>query len=393
MTNRIFKDKGQSLPSERFQWTKARRQNDLTNVVQSRRPDVPAKAPSLVRDAAGPTDVAEDEKPVSRPVQNRPRGTSERWEGARSIPKERVKELHQHDRTPTSKMLIDTSLLIASAVAGVVAWHNGYYAVTVVFWAIGGFLGNIKPLAFHDAAHGTLHPSPRKNELIGFGIATSIMVPMSLYRYAHAKHHSHIATEQDPELWPFTVTTTPRWQRHLVAFMELVFGFVVTPILFLRAFLIAEDIAPKVRRRIRIEYAGVSAFWFALISLTAWTGLWTELIVGIIMPWAVAGFLQTGNKYVEHMGMTGVGVMGTSRSVIPQDKFGEAVAAAWQNVAHHAAHHLYAKIPHYKLPEASEHIVSDTPPDGAIFPTYTAATIAMIKTLGDPKVGQQWNDV
>ena len=302
-----------------------------------------------------------------------------------------MKALHQHDRTPTKKMVFDTLMLIASAIAGVVAWQYEHYALTIVFWVIGGFLGNIKPLAFHDAAHGTLHPSSRTNEAIGLAIGTSIWVPISLYRYAHAKHHSHIATEQDPELWPFTIPTAPLWGRRLVAFFELLFGFLVTPILFFRAYWIADDMTIKVRRNIRREYAIATATWLVMLGMVSVMDWWTEAMVGVIAPWMVAGFFQTGNKYVEHMGMTGVGIMGTSRSVVPKDKLGETLSAAWQNVAHHAAHHLYAKIPHYNLPEASSHIISDTPPEGTVFSTYTSATLAMIKTLDNPKVGPQWN--
>lgn len=322
---------------------------------------------------------------------NRPRGTSERWEGAQAIPKEHVKDLHQHDRTPTGKLLMDFSLLILSGVAAIVAWQAGYYWVSAALWVVGGIVAHIKPLAFHDAAHATLHPSPKMNEALGFAIGTAILVPLSLYRYAHAKHHSNIATEEDPELWPFTVVGTPRWVRRATAFFEITLGFVATPLMFFRAFAVAgSDLSWKMRRRIIVEYVAGFALWVGFFTMVSIYGWWTEALVGVVAPWVVTGMLQTINKYVEHMGLMGVGVMASSRSVVPADQIGEAFSTAWQNVAHHGTHHLYAKIPHYNLPEASTHVMGTNPPEGSVFPSYTSAMIAMIKTLGDPKIGPQW---
>lgn len=324
------------------------------------------------------------------PVSTRPRGTTDRWEGAKTIPRELVKEMHTLDQSPLRHFAFHVSALTVAGLGSLFAWNAGYPLVTFALWAVAGFLGHAIPLASHDASHGTLHPSKRINELLGLAIGTAIMVPRSVYRYAHAQHHTYIATEKDPELWPFTVTTIPRSIRMSTAVVEVVFGFVYTPLLFVRSVVVADNIPADQMKLINREYALIAVFWGTIFGTVALTGLWMPFLIGVVGPWAFAGWLQSLNKYVEHMGMMGVGVVGNTRSVVPQDQLGQSLAEAWQNVAYHGTHHLYAKIPYYKLPDASQHVIAETPPPGTLYASYTAALFAMFKTLGNPRVGIQW---
>src|SRR4051794_38232284 len=58
-------------------------------------------------------------------------------------------------------------------------------------------------IAFHEAAHGSLCPSPRLNDAVGLLLGVLSFMSLSLYRAAHHTHHSYLATERDEELWPF----------------------------------------------------------------------------------------------------------------------------------------------------------------------------------------------
>ena len=326
----------------------------------------------------------------SHPRSNRPRGTSERWEGASTLPREQVKELHSLDHSPFKQFAMHfVGIAIASSIS-LVAWNAGYPLVSFALWFVAGFLGHALPLASHDASHGTLHPSKRINELLGLAIGTLIIVPRSVYRYAHAQHHTHIATEKDPELWPFTIKSTPRWLRLFVAAIEVVLGFLYTPVLFLRSVLVADNVPADQVKLIRREYALIGFFWGSVLGAVTYMGWWHSFMIGAVGPWMVAGWMQSLNKYVEHMGMMGVGVTGNTRSVVPEDEIGMTLAEAWQNVAYHATHHLYAKIPYYKLPDASQHVIAGNPPPGTLYTNYPAALFAMLKTLGNPRVGAHW---
>ena len=45
----------------------------------------------------------------------------------------------------------------------------------------------------HEAGHATLWPGRRRlNELHGVAIGTVALIPLSVYRYVHARHHAHL---------------------------------------------------------------------------------------------------------------------------------------------------------------------------------------------------------
>jgi hypothetical protein len=109
-----------------------------------------------------------------------------------------IKTLHVADRTATIKNLLDlVAFLLFSGIA-ILFWKTAVWPISVLCWLIGGHFGHSKPLMFHDAAHGTLHPKKRHNDIVGFGLGTLIFVPMTVYRHAHSMHHAYLATRRDP---------------------------------------------------------------------------------------------------------------------------------------------------------------------------------------------------
>ena len=53
----------------------------------------------------------------------------------------------------------------------------------------------------------------------------------------------------------------------------------------------------------------------------------------------------------------------------------------------HGVHHLYAGLPSGRLPA----FVGDLPAEGRVFPSYRAAVVDLLRDLGDPRVGSQWD--
>ena len=118
-------------------------------------------------------------------------------------------------------------------------------------------------IGFHEASHGHLRKSRFLNEADGLIIGTFSFMSFTLYRAAHQKHHSHLATERDVELWPFVIVGTPRWARRLAAFIELNAGILFTPFLFARIFLHKDSFIKnkRVRRRIWMEFGLIAVVW------------------------------------------------------------------------------------------------------------------------------------
>ena len=68
-------------------------------------------------------------------------------------------------------------------------------------------------------------------------------------------------------MWPFVVPGTPRALRVLAAVLELIFGFLYTPMLFIRFALLSQDIPRKARPRILGEYALSIGFWSLILGV------------------------------------------------------------------------------------------------------------------------------
>jgi fatty acid desaturase len=162
-------------------------------------------------------------------------------------------------------------------------------------------------VGFHEASHGLLRRNRKFNEFDGVLIGLLSFMSFSLYRASHQSHHAHFATERDEELWPFVLTTTPRWARILAAVLELTCGLFFVPFLFLRTFLRKGSPirSKKVRKRIWQELALIVVVWVSILSAVAYFDLWTYFLWMYLLPSFIAGNLQSWRKYIEHVGLTG----------------------------------------------------------------------------------------
>src|SRR6185436_1645740 len=183
-------------------------------------------------------------------------------------------------------------------------------------------------IGLHEAAHGLLRKNRRFNEFDGIVMATLSLMSFSLYRVVHQTHHAYLATERDYEFWPLSHTTTPRSTRCLAAFIELNFGLVYTPFLFLRAFLCSPSPVRSRRVRLRIwaELVLTVVIWTFILWAMATFGLWKYFIWMYLAPAILAANLQSWRKYIEHVGMTGDTVNGSTRSIVAKSWMGRLVA-------------------------------------------------------------------
>lgn len=326
----------------------------------------------------------------TRPAQDQ---TAEKKKRRVTVPREKLAEIHSVSDAPVTKQIADFVLFFAAAGVAVWSWYAGLWPVTVVAWLVGGFFGLTKPLTFHDFAHKTMFKENWKNEVGGTATGTLIMVPLTAYRVAHRRHHAHLATEKDPELWPFTSPKYSRTFRLFSAFAETVFGMVYTPLLFLRDVLTADSISADEYRKIGREYVLIVLFWGGLLGSVHLLGAWELFLVGYIAPVAIAGAFQTLNKYVEHLGLHGHDTLANTRNVVHPDPLGTFCSWWMQNIDHHGSHHIYAKVPYDKLPETSDLIYTqEVAADAPNYVSYWSAAWEMVKSLPNPHAGPAWTD-
>ncbi|MCA9102707.1 MAG: fatty acid desaturase, partial [Planctomycetales bacterium] len=277
-----------------------------------------------------------------------------------------------HDNGSASALL-HTSITMLYLVLGgfaILTWNAGLWPLTILIWAVQGNVGHSKLIAFHESSHGTLNPRYRVNELQGIFVGIVAHVPLSVYRYVHGQHHAHICGEGDVELWPFVNPETPRWARRLAAFCEIVFGYVYTPFHFLHGVIVGKNIPPAQMRRIYLEYALYFVSWTALLAVTAYMGWWKELVIAVIVPGVISGWLQSIRKFTEHMGMLDCTVLGGTRTVVDNGWIGWMFSESMLHIDYHGTHHRYAKMPYYNLPEATPVVYERAGGNLPLFPTY-----------------------
>jgi fatty acid desaturase len=245
-------------------------------------------------------------------------------------------------------------------------------------------------LSFHDASHGRLHPIHRVNEAIGHALGTAMLTPLNVYRFAHARHHAQLGRPGDPELWPFNTPNVSRPLRMMAAFLEIVFGFLYTPLLFLRSVFVG-NLTPRERQLVFRGYIACICFWTVVLAVVIDLHLWTRFLILVITPMAISGAMQTLNKFEQHLGLHGETVLGLTRTVVDRHKFAEMISAAMLYNDYHGTHHRYAKIPYYHLPQATPYALAGAREYCPVFPSIGSATIDMLYCLGNPKVGPQWN--
>jgi fatty acid desaturase len=301
-----------------------------------------------------------------------------------------IVDLHDFEHWPARKLrpllvcMIGLSLLAADLPAQ-------YWPLLLVICPALGVLMFIFVIAFHDASHDRLHPVHRMNEVIGHIAGTLMFIPLNVYRYAHARHHAYLGTQNDPELWPFNAPGTSRIFRVLAAFCEITLGFIYSPLLFLRCVLVGE-LTPHERKIIVRGYVACAVTWTVILGVVYEYDLWRVLLLTAIIPMAISGVMQTLNKFTQHLGLHGHTVLGLTRTVVDEHPAGEVVSSAMFFNDYHGTHHRYAKIPYYNLPAATPYTLANASEFCPVYANLGSALIAMLPHLADPKTGPQWID-
>jgi len=270
--------------------------------------------------------------------------------------------------------------------------HRGLIWLAVPLALVVSHLMHGVLIGLHEAAHGLLRKNRGFNEFDGVVIGTLSFMSFSLYRVVHQTHHAYLATERDYEFWPLSQTHTPKWKRRLAAFFELNFGLFYSPFVFLRAFLCSPSPvrSKRVRRRIWAELALTVVTWTLILWAIAAFGLWRYFIWMYLVPALLAANLQSWRKYIEHVGMTGDTVNGSTRSIVAKSCLGRLVAFTLLHEPFHGVHHQRAGLPHSVLPQHVEKLQPKKQGERPPYTSYRYALIELVRCLADPRVGPQW---
>jgi fatty acid desaturase len=282
--------------------------------------------------------------------------------------------------------LVITETLLAIAVSRGSIW------LAVLLLLLTAQLMHGTLIGLHEAAHGLLRKNRRFNEFDGVVIGTLSLMSFSLYRVIHQTHHAYLTTERDQEFWPLSQPAVPRWKRCMAAFLELNFGLFFTPFVFLRAFLGSSSPvrSKRVRQRIWAELALTVVTWTSVLAAVAVFDLWKYFVWMYLAPAFLAANLQSWRKYIEHVGMTGTTVNGSTRSIVAKGWTGQLIAFMLLHEPFHGVHHQRAGLRHSELPQHVDKLQPKKPGERLPFPSYRYAFADLMRSLADPRVGPQW---
>jgi fatty acid desaturase len=287
--------------------------------------------------------------------------------------------------------LLTAIFFITQAALGVTV-YLGWIWLALLLMLIASHLMHGMLIAFHEASHGLLRKNRRLNDIDGVIIGVMSFTSFNLYRAAHQLHHAHLATQKDEELWPFDVPGMPRWIRVLCAVLELTMGMFYTPFLFVRTFLRRGSPIrnKKVRRRVWEEFVLTVVAWVCILGVVALTKTWNYFLWLYLAPAFLAANMQSWRKYIEHVGLTGSTVNGSTRSIIANGPLGKFVALTLLHEPFHGVHHWRSGLPHAELPFFASELEPKNPGEVAPFPSYWHAFKHLFRNLADPRVGSQW---
>jgi hypothetical protein len=147
------------------------------------------------------------------------------------------------------------------------------------------------------------------------------------------------------------------------------------------------------RRRIWTELAFTAVIWIFVLAAVAVFGLWKYFLWMYFAPAFLAANLQSWRKYIEHVGLTGSTVNGSTRSVVAKKWSGRLMAFTLLHEPFHGVHHQRAALPHSVLPQHASILDPKIPDEPEPYPSYRHALIDLIRSLSDPRVGSQWRTV
>jgi fatty acid desaturase len=308
-----------------------------------------------------------------------------------SIPDDFAEAHEPHWVLKSAFQLLVLGLVAAEALLAFTLQQSFYWIALALIVVIAHLMHGVL-IGLHEAAHGLLRKSRRFNEFDGTIISTLSLMSFSLYRHVHQTHHAYLATERDYEFWPLSKPGVPRWKRCLAAFCELNLGLFYTPFVFLRAFLSPTSPvrSTRVRRRIWAELALVVITWGLILSATAYFGVWKYFIWMYLAPALIAANLQSWRKYIEHVGLTGDTVNGSTRSIVAKSWLGRLVAFSLLHEPFHGVHHQRAGLPHSLLPQYVDRLQPKSAGERVPYPSYRNALPDLIRSLANPRVGPQW---
>lgn len=270
------------------------------------------------------------------------------------------------DRTSKSWWyVLSTGFLLLLSVAGTL-W-NSHWLGRLACSVLAGLLVLRMFVIYHDQQHLAILPKSRLAEALMrvFGIVA--LSPSSIWRSSHNYHHNHNSKLRSAHIGSFPVMTkaqylkSSRRKRFNYLFMRhpltILFGYLFV---FLHGMCIYPFFNnPRKHYDCLIAIVVHLALGTALLYFTGWQGLLFTLLIPGFIAFAIGSYLFYAQHNFPDVTFNDNAGWTYERAALESSSFlRTSPLMAWftANIGYHHIHHLNARIPFYRLPEAFANI-------------------------------------
>lgn len=257
--------------------------------------------------------------------------------------------------------MISTGLLLAAAITGTL-W-NFHLAARVVCSFLSGLLILRFFVLYHDQQHHAILPHSRVAEALMRVFGILALTPSSVWRSSHNHHHNNNSKLRGSHIGSFPIMTKANYlssskgKRLKYLFMRhpltILFGYVFV---FLHGMCLYPFFnKPREHYDCLIAFVTHLAIAVGLVWFFGWLGLLLTLLIPCLIADAIGAYLFyaqhnfPGVSFNDYAGWT------LDKAALESSSFmktGPILGWFTANIGYHHIHHLNARIPFYRLPEA-----------------------------------------
>lgn len=217
-------------------------------------------------------------------------------------------------------------------------------------------------IVYHDYMHGAILRGSLLAKCLMHGYGLLILSPPNMWKHSHDDHHKNNCKSFGAELGAFPIMTTQAYAE-ATGWQRLGYRIVRNPIIivfgYLTSFLWSTTLVHFLKNPARNYSAGLSILLHVGVAVLVGFYSVQALLLGLVLPMFIGSAIGTYLFYAQH------NFPGMKRKESPEwDYVYAAICSSsymkmsrimhWftGNIGYHHVHHLNAKIPFYRLPEA-----------------------------------------
>ncbi len=235
--------------------------------------------------------------------------------------------------------------------------------VRIASSVLAGFLMMRLFVIYHDQQHNAILSRSTAAELLMKVFGILAVTPSSVWRSSHNHHHKHNSKLRGSDIGSFPIMTKDQFARSTRR-QRVAYLFVRHPLTILFGYVFMFLFGMCLNPFINYPRRHVDCLVALLVHLAIGAGLvvyggWTALLLTLVVPFFITYAVATYFFYAQHnfpgVSFRDQGGWTFEKAAMESSSFmrtGAVMGWFTANISYHHIHHLNARIPFYRLPEA-----------------------------------------